>query len=137
MAELIVVLWRDIPAQVIARRSRREQVKRVLAPRFAEAIDKAAMRGDARDADSYLQEWHKRAPEPCDENLEQAAETRALLLEEAYNDERLAALVANGGAEQESPKESHQESHQESPQESPQESHQESPQESHQESRKE
>ena len=118
MAELIVVLWRDIPAQVIARRSRREQVKRVLAPRFAEAIDKAAMRGGARDADSYLQEWRKSAPEsipsPCDENLEQAADKRASELEEAYDDERLAALVANGGAEQESPKEPQQESPQES-----------------------
>ncbi len=100
MAELLVVLWRDIPAQVIARRSRREQVKRVLAPRFAEAIDKAAMRGDAREAERYLQEWRKSKPETCDENLEQASEARAQALEQAYDDERLATLVANGGVEQ-------------------------------------
>ncbi len=100
MAELLVVLWRDIPAQVIARRSRREQVKRVLAPRFAEAIDKAAMHGDAREADSYLQEWRKSTPEPCDENLEQVSEARAQELEETYDDERLKNLVAKGGWEQ-------------------------------------
>ncbi len=102
MAELLVVLWRDIPAQVIARRSRREQVKRILAPRFAEAIDKAAMRGAARDAERYLQEWRKSAPEICDENLEQVAEARAQELEATYDDERLASLVANGGKEQHS-----------------------------------
>ena len=102
MAELLVVLWRDIPAQVIARRSRRDQVKRVLAPRFAVAIDKAAMRGGARDAERYLQEWRKSAPEVCDEDLEQASAARAQELEAAYDDERLAALVANGGAEQRS-----------------------------------
>ncbi len=102
MAELLVVLWRDIPAQVIARRSRREQVKRVLTQRFAEAIDKAAMRGDAREAESYLQAWRKSTPEPCDEDLEKASESRAQELEAAYDDERLAALVANGGVEQNS-----------------------------------
>ena len=104
MAEIFILLWRDIPAQVIARRSRREQVKRVLAPRFAEAIDKAAMRGDAREAERYLQEWRKSAPESCDENLEQASDARAQELEAAYDDERLATLVANGGVEPSSPK---------------------------------
>ena len=108
MAELLVVLWRDIPAQVIARRSRREQVKRVLAPRFAEAIDKAAMHGNAREADSYLQEWHKSNPEPCCENLEQASEARAQELEKTYDDERLKALVANGGWEKNAEQDSKQ-----------------------------
>ena len=102
MAELLVVLWRDIPAQVIARRSRREQMKRVLAPRFAEAIDKAAMRGQARDAEHYLQAWRKSAPEPCGDDLKQVAEERARRLEEEYDDERLAALIASGGVERSS-----------------------------------
>ncbi|MEM7197205.1 MAG: virulence factor, partial [Pseudomonadota bacterium] len=38
MASLIVVYWRDIPAQVIAKKSRREQVKIVLDERFEKAI---------------------------------------------------------------------------------------------------
>lgn len=97
MAELIVVFWRDIPAQVVARRSRRDQVKHVLCERFAEAIDKAAMRSRAHDSDSYLQEWHKSAPEPCSDNLAMEATRRAKEIEQAFDEERLAELVANGG----------------------------------------
>ena len=43
MAKLICIYWRDIPAQVVGREGRKN-VKKVLAPRFAEAIDRAAMR---------------------------------------------------------------------------------------------
>ena len=98
MAELIVLYWRDIPAQVIARRSRREQVKHVLAERFAEAIDKAAMRSRSHDSDSYLQEWRKSSPEPCGDDLASVALTRAKKIEEEFDEKRLAELVANGGS---------------------------------------
>ena len=97
MAELIVVYWRDIPAQVIVRRSRREQVKHILHERFSTAIDKAAMRTRAHDSDSYLQEWRKSAPEPCGDNLAMEAVKRAKELEETFDEQRLAVLVANGG----------------------------------------
>ena len=97
MAQLIVVYWRDIPSQVIAQKSRREQVKRMLPDRFQVGIDAAAMRGDAGDNDSYLQEWRKSAPEECSEDLEAEAEARASALEGEFDKERLRALVANGG----------------------------------------
>ncbi|TIT71617.1 MAG: hypothetical protein E5W56_21600, partial [Mesorhizobium sp.] len=43
MADLIVVYWRDIPAQVIVKKGR-QNAKRELPLRFTEAIDMCAMR---------------------------------------------------------------------------------------------
>lgn len=95
-AELTIIWWRDIPAQVVAKAGR-ATARRQLAPRFAEAIDRAAMRAGARDAQSYLEEWRKGAPSPCGDDLDTEAEARAAELEQAYDDARLAALVDNGG----------------------------------------
>ncbi|MGH6855536.1 MAG: virulence factor, partial [Aestuariivirga sp.] len=50
MANLIITYWRDIPSAVSVKAGRREE-KRMLADRFQEAIDMAAMRGDATDTD--------------------------------------------------------------------------------------
>lgn len=97
MAQLIVVYWRDIPSQVIAQKSRREQVKVMLPDRFQVAIDAAAMRGDAGDTDSYLQEWRKSAAEDCSDNLEREANERAAALDREFDKARLRGLVQNGG----------------------------------------
>jgi hypothetical protein len=51
-----IVYWRDIPAQVKVRQGSR-RVSRQLSLRFQEAIDEAAMRGQATDTDDYLAEW--------------------------------------------------------------------------------
>jgi len=97
MAELIVVYWRDIPAQVIARAGRRNQVKIELDERFAKAIDIAAMKGGARDADDYLADWRKADPVDVSDDLAGEAEAMARQLEEEYDEARLKALMANGG----------------------------------------
>ena len=41
MAELVILSWRDIPAQVVVKQGRRS-AKRELSKRFIEAIDRAA-----------------------------------------------------------------------------------------------
>ena len=97
MAELIVVYWRDIPAQVIVKAGRRNQVKIELDQRFAKAIDIAAMKGGARDADDYLADWRKAAPVEVSNDLQGEAEAMARQLEEEYDEARLKALIANGG----------------------------------------
>ena len=56
MAQLTILYWRDIPAQVIAKAGRKS-AKRQLPLRFQEAIDVAAMRSKAHDAGTYLEEW--------------------------------------------------------------------------------
>jgi hypothetical protein len=97
MAQLIIVYWRDIPAQVIAKKGRRDQVKIVLEERFEKAIDRAAMRGGARSTDDYLADWHKADPVECSDDLEAEARTVADRLEAEYDEARLKALVENGG----------------------------------------
>ncbi|HAE02289.1 MAG TPA: hypothetical protein DCL95_09435 [Rhodospirillaceae bacterium] len=97
MAQLVVVYWRDIPAQVIAKKGRRDQVKIVLAERFEKAIDRAAMRGGARSTDDYLAEWRKADPVEVSDDLEAEARKVADALEAEFDEARLKELVENGG----------------------------------------
>lgn len=96
MAERIVVYWRDIPAQVIVKIGRKA-AKRELPERFVQAIDRCAMRTDARNDDAYLAEWRRGTPEPCGEDLEAEADAAAARLESDYGTDRLRQLVDNGG----------------------------------------
>ncbi len=99
MAQLTIVYWRDIPAQVIAK-EKRTTAKRVLPERFEKAIDRAAMRSGARDTDAYLAEWRRGEPTPCGDDLEAEAAAAAERLDADYDDDRLAALVAAGGTDE-------------------------------------
>ncbi|MCO5065537.1 MAG: virulence factor [Rhizobiaceae bacterium] len=98
MADLIVVYWRDIPAQVIVRKGR-QNAKRELPQRFAEAIDMAAMRSGDSDTDAYLAEWRKADAVPVGDDLEVEAEKAASALDAEYPRERLVALAKAGGKE--------------------------------------
>ena len=98
MADLLIVYWRDIPAQVIVKKGR-VSAKRQLSERFEKAIDRAAMRARLRDTDSYLAEWRRGAPSPCGDDLESEAAAAAERLEAEWTDERLAEAVAAGGLE--------------------------------------
>ena len=95
MAKLTTVYWRDIPAQVIAK-ERRETVKKVLTERFAEAIDRAAMRAGMAGTDAYLEQW-RREEQPCGKDLQAAVDATADKLETEFDDERLKAMVKSGG----------------------------------------
>jgi hypothetical protein len=96
MADLIIVYWRDIPAQVIVRKGR-QNAKRELSLRFTEAIDMCAMRTGASETDDYLAEWRKAAPVAVGDDLEAEADKAAASLEAKYDRERLVALVKAGG----------------------------------------
>ncbi|MVA97267.1 hypothetical protein GN330_08405 [Nitratireductor sp. CAU 1489] len=96
MADLIVVYWRDIPAQVIVRKGR-ANAKRELPARFSEAIDMAAMRSGAADTDAYLAEWRKADPVSVGDDLEAEADKAAAALEADYDKQRLVALAKQGG----------------------------------------
>lgn len=98
MADLIVVYWRDIPAQVIVKKGR-QTAKRELSLRFTEAIDMAAMRSGAAATDDYLAEWRRADPTPVSDELETEADKAASDLETAYDRERLVALAKAGGKE--------------------------------------
>lgn len=98
MADLVIVYWRDIPAQVIVRKGR-QNAKRELPLRFTEAIDMCAMRTGASETDDYLAEWRKSDPVPVSDDLEAEADKAASDLDAAYDRERLVALVKAGGRE--------------------------------------
>ena len=98
MADRIVVFWRDIPAQVIVKQGRKT-AKRELPARFAEAIDRAAMRAKLTGTDAYLEQWRRAAPLACGDDLEAEAQRAHDELDEAYPQERVRALVNNGGNE--------------------------------------
>jgi hypothetical protein len=96
MAQLTIVYWRDIPAQVIAKAGRKN-AKVQLTERFEKAIDRAAMRAKLTGTDAYLEHWRRGAPAECGDDLEAEASAAARRLENDYDDARLAALVAAGG----------------------------------------
>ncbi|MCC2690793.1 MAG: hypothetical protein K0S21_3596 [Rhizobiaceae bacterium] len=96
MADLIILYWRDIPAQVIVRQGRRN-AKRELPLRFTEAIDMCAMRTGAGGTDDYLAEWRKADPVPVGDDLEAEAQEAADRLDREFTRERLVALVKAGG----------------------------------------
>jgi hypothetical protein len=96
MADLIIVYWRDIPAQVIVRKGR-QNAKRELPLRFTEAIDMAAMRSGAAETDAYLSEWRKADPVPVGDDLEAEAEKALAEIDAAFGRERLIALAKSGG----------------------------------------
>ena len=98
MADLIIVYWRDIPAQVIVRKGR-QNAKRELPLRFTEAIDMAAMRSGAAETDAYLAEWRKADPTPVSDDLEAEADKAVANIESQFDRERLVALAKSGGKE--------------------------------------
>ena len=99
MAQLQIVYWRDIPAQVMVKAGRRNQAKRELSLRFTEAIDMAAMRTGAAETDDYLAEWRRGDPVQVSDDLETEAQTAMDAIEKEYDKDRLVALVKNGGRE--------------------------------------
>ncbi len=96
MGQLIIISWRDIPAQVIAKRGR-EVAKVQLTHRFQEAVDRAAMRAGKGSSDAYLADWKRAAPTPCGDDLTLAANTAAAELEARYSDADLDRIIRNKG----------------------------------------
>ena len=92
MVEVVIVYWRDIPAQVIVGKGRRG-AKKQLSERFEQAIDRCAMKIGAKDADAYLAEWRKAPPYEVDGDQDEVAAQVAAELEAGFDTERLKALI--------------------------------------------
>ena len=96
MAEVTIVYWRDIPAQIIVGKGRGgSKVK--LSERFEQAIDRCAMKIGARDADAYLAEWRKAAPFTVEGEPAEVAAAQAAKIEAAYDTEALKTLINADG----------------------------------------
>ncbi|MGH1367384.1 MAG: virulence factor [Maritimibacter sp.] len=96
MAQVTVVYWRDMPAQVLVGRGRRA-VKAPLSERFEQAIDRAAMKSGAAGTEDYLEAWRKGAPLDVEGDDATAAQTMLKRLETEYDSARLKTLIENGG----------------------------------------
>jgi hypothetical protein len=96
MAEVTIVYWRDIPAQVIVGKGRRG-AKHPLPERFEQAIDRCAMKVGAKDSDAYMADWRKAAPYTVEGEDAAVAAAEAARIDAEYTPDRLKALIANDG----------------------------------------
>jgi hypothetical protein len=103
LASLIIISWRDIPAQVIVKKGR-ETAKVQLSQRFQEAVDRAAMRAGKGSSDAYLADWKRSPPTACGDDLQAEAAAEAARIEARYSDEDLERMIrAKGLAAPEAP----------------------------------
>ena len=96
MADVTIVYWRDMPAQVIVGRGRRG-VKLPLPERFEQAIDRAAMKSGAAESDDYMSGFRKADPIPVDGSDQEAAEATVAKIDADYDLKRIKTLIANDG----------------------------------------
>ena len=96
MGQLIIISWRDIPAQVLVRRGR-EVAKVQLSQRFQEAVDRAAMRAGKGTSDAYLADWKRSEPRACGEDIQAEAAAEAARIEARFTDADLETLVRSKG----------------------------------------
>ncbi|MBI5088282.1 MAG: virulence factor [Actinobacteria bacterium] len=98
---IVVILWRDIPAQVNG--SSGELRHQIMLPhRFQKAIDRAAMGANKKTAQEYVGEW-RRTSHPLTGDLIESVEATAASIEAEFGNDRLHVLVANGGWDPASP----------------------------------
>ena len=96
-AEVVVIMWRDIPAQVNGQAGReRHQVP--LPAKFQRAIDRAKRKARIVTAQEDVAQW-RRVSTPCDGDPRAEAELVAARLEREYTSERLGQIAFNGGLE--------------------------------------
>ena len=98
MVKLVLISWRDIPAQVIVQRGRTRE-KAQLSQRFHEAIDRAAMRAGKGSSDAYISEWRRDTSSiDTNEELGDIADAEISRLEAEFSDERLTQMIRNHGS---------------------------------------
>lgn len=96
MPDVTIVYWRDIPAQVIVGKGRRA-AKGPLPERFEQAIDRCAMKINAKDADAYMEEWRKADPYPLEGDPAEIAKSEAARIDAEYDTDRIKTLIDNEG----------------------------------------
>jgi hypothetical protein len=95
--QVVVIMWRDIPAQVNAQAGR-QRVQKPLSDKFERAIDMAKRKGKIVTAHEDVAQWH-RITLPCGDDLGAAATAEAERLEAAFPKERLGKIAFRGGWE--------------------------------------
>lgn len=94
---VVIILWRDIPAQVNAQAGR-ERHQIVLSAKFQRAIDRAKRKAHIYTADEDIAQW-RRVSIPLIGDLKEAAQREVDRLESEYTRDRLGVLAFAGGFE--------------------------------------
>ena len=93
--ELVVISWRDIPAQVTVTCGD-HTAKAMLPARFQRAIDRAAKVAGKTDHQSYIGEW-RRETRPLEGDPDEAVSDLVRDLDAMHDRAGLEALVRQGG----------------------------------------
>ncbi|NBP51257.1 MAG: hypothetical protein EBU70_08790 [Actinobacteria bacterium] len=96
-SSIVVIKWRDIPAQVNAQFGR-ERYQVVLPARFQRAIDRAKRKANIYTAEEDVAQW-VRETLPLEGTMEDAANAVAARLEAEFPRERLGRIAYAGGFE--------------------------------------
>ncbi len=96
-SEVVVILWRDIPAQVNSQIGR-DRHQLLLSARFQRAIDRAKRKARIHTAQEDVAQW-RRISKPLDGEPAAAARAEAHRIEGEYSPQRLGMLAFAGGWE--------------------------------------
>ncbi len=96
--QVVYILWRDIPAQIVVGKGR--NAKKVKLPeRFEQAIDRCAMKLNLTNTDAYLSEWHKSEPVLLEGTTDEIIKSESDKIDKKFNAEKLKNLIENKGKE--------------------------------------
>lgn len=96
------IYWRDIPAQLTARGADAND-KIMLHARFQHAIDRAAGVAGLTSTDDYVQEWRTESAPLGNGSVSAQLDQLCAEIEAAYTPQRLEAIVAAGGVDENPP----------------------------------
>ena len=96
MAELTVIRWRDIPMQIVVRGDGDAAARRLLADRFQEAVDAAAMVAGLIGSDDYTEQMVMDRREVGDD-LEAQADAEVARIEAEWTDDVMKTAIRAGG----------------------------------------
>ncbi len=100
MGKLITVFWRDIPSHIIFK-TKSGKFKKQMSPRFAEAIDRAAMRAGKGSSDAYMADWRREIVKIKTDDPQSIVDQKIELLEQMFSNDLLEKTVKSKGIKEE------------------------------------
>ena len=100
MGKLITVFWRDIPSHIIFK-TKSGKFKKQMSTRFAEAIDRAAMRAGKGSSDAYMADWRREIVKIKTDDPQSIIDQEIELLEQMFSDDLLEKTVKSKGIKEE------------------------------------
>ena len=100
MGKLITIFWRDIPSHIIFK-TKSGKFKKQMSPRFAGAIDRAAMRAGKGSSDAYMADWRREIVKIKTDDPQSIVDQEIELLEQMFSNDLLEKTVKSKGIKEE------------------------------------